>query len=468
MTLAGGFVFSEEGKKFTAKVDIDANLLLYRDKTYSGAADRQRANSVGVMENLPFGGFNWVDDTAVSFSFDGLYYGGNLSLDDKDGVGGIKIWVKPWSFLKITAGNDIGAGYADSVDADPGMRVYTGAASSTSSWDESKNPDNITQDKGALLESFIGPFTLAFAGQYYDGAVLSLEVNPNINEHSKWVNVQQKKYGYGARVGSAIGAWGKINVSYVNQYSNIAGNNYRLNSDMEAVPNIADAEKTIHMFGLYASLTPPVEGLAVSLGYAGVFTQYVDEFYRGLTPVKTLVPSVYQQGLNLNARYKRIDKLTLRTDHNYSFWTDRDYSTFGIPGRGNYGLDSTVEGAALVNVNHWLLWNGFGAAYQFTPVFKLNFYVRNLYRSDTAAQESGTTWKVSRDKASAELTATFKPFGDSVELYAGFTVEHTAQFSSKEVNAQITDKFVSWVSPFETTDTELVYKIPIGMVIKLE
>jgi hypothetical protein len=467
MVLAGSFVFSEEGKKFTATIDIDANFLLYRDKTYSGAEDRQYANNVAFMENLPFGGFNLVDDTSVSFSFDGLYYGGTLSLDDKDGIGGIKAWVKPWSFLKITAGNDIGAGYADSLEADPGMRVYTGAASATSAWDESKDPDNITQDKGVLFESFIGPLTLAFAGQYYNGSVLELPVNQNIMEYSKWVNVQQKEYGYGARVGSTIGSWGKINVSYINQYSNKYGNNYRLNN-MEPVPNAADSEKNIHMFGAYASLTPPVEGLAVSLGYGGVFTEYVDEFYKGTTPVETLVPSVYQQGFNFNARYKGINKLTLRTDHNYSFWTDRDYSAFAIPGRDNYGLKSDEEGAALVNVDHWLLWNGFGAAYQFTPVFKLNLYVRNLYREDTAANDGGTTWKVSWDKLTAELTATFKPFGDNVELYAGFTVEHTTHFSSKEVNAQITDKFVSWASPSETTDTELVYKIPVGMVIKLQ
>jgi hypothetical protein len=443
-----------------------------RDKTYSGEADRQYAHSTSTLEHLPFGGFNLKDDTAVSFSYEGSFYGGTLSLDDLDGIGGIKAWVRLGSHFKITGGNDIGAGYADSLDADPGMRIYTGAASTTSEWDASKDPDNITQDTGLLIESFIGPFTLALAGQYYDGSTKSLEVDGEKNKHSVWEDIDEKNYGYGARIGSTLGPWGKVNVSYVNQYRNTAAN-YRLDpSTKKPVPNTPDAQVDTHMFGAYASmLVPPVPGLAFTLGYDGVLTRYFDEFYRstgGTGMTETLVPSVYQQAFNVNLRYKGIPRLTLRTDNNYSFWTDRDYSSFAIPQRGNYGIESSLEGASLSNVDHWLLWNGLGVSYEFTGSFKLSLYCRNLYRQDTAVQNDGIEWKVSRNKFVTETTATFKPFGDSVELYLGITVEHETRFSSREVNAQITDRFISADRAAETTDTELVLKIPVGMTIKLQ
>jgi hypothetical protein len=477
MVLAGGLVFSEEGKKFTATVDIDANAFLLRQYSYSDASNRQYARNTSTMENLPFGGFNWVDDTAVSFSFDGPFYGGTLALDDRDNeIGGIKVWGKIGSFLKITAGNDIGATYADSLDADPGMRIYTGTITATSSdwdeshWNESKDPDNITQDKGVLVETFVGPFTIALAGQYYDGSTLSIDVNGNVNQHSLWEYVDQKRYGYGGRIGYDFGDWGKVNVSYVNQYNNIGGNNYLLNqASQKPVPVFAHTETNIHMFGAYASLKiPPVPGLAFSLGYNGVYTKYLDEFYRnGSILVETLVPSVYKQGFNFNARYKGIPRLTLRTDNNYSFWIDRDYTAYGITGKLNYGLESTVEGADMADVGHWFLWNGVGAVYEFTSVFKLSLYVRNLHR-ETAASNGGTVWKVSWAKLAGELTATFKPHGDNLEFYAGFTLERTEIFFSKEVNAQITRKFISTAVPSDTTDVELVFKIPVGMIIKLQ
>jgi hypothetical protein len=171
-------IFADEARGFTATVDIDVNAFQLRSKIFSDENDRQFAHNVTTIENLPFGNFNWIEDTSVSFSYQGTSYGGTLSLDDKDGIGGIKVWVKFGSLFKITAGNDIGAGFADSLDADPGMRIYTG--STPAEWDASKDPDNITQDSGILLEAFPGDFTLAFAGQYYNGSTLSLEVDPTV------------------------------------------------------------------------------------------------------------------------------------------------------------------------------------------------------------------------------------------------------------------------------------------------
>jgi hypothetical protein len=467
----GGLIFPEEGKNFTVTVDIDASLFQYKENTYGSERERKNTFDKKTVEHLPFGGFEMINDTSVSFSYEGKHYGGNISLDDKDGIGGIKVWGKFGSVFKITAGDDIGAGYADSLDADPGMRVYTGVGSVNSAWDASTDPDNITQDKGVLLELFIKSFTLALAGQYYDGSTTGVPVYPSDNDYSVWETVDQKKYGYGARLGWDSGDWGKFNVSYINQYNNSNEGDYGYDlAARKVVPVHANSETNVHMFGAYASLKIPlVPGLAFSLGYSGVYTKYLDEFYQtaGATGmIETLVPSVYQQGFNFNARYTGIPKLTLRTDHNYSFWTDRDYTVFHTS-RGNYGLDSNVEGAALADVDHWLLWNGVGAAYQFTGSFKLSLYIRNLYRQD-AASGNETSWKVNWDKLVGELTATFKPFGDNAEFYVGFTLERQEHFSSKEVNTLVKDWFASWAAPSDTTDVELVYKIPVGMIIKLQ
>jgi hypothetical protein len=468
LMLGVGSVFADDDRGFTATIDIDANALQITKNTYSDENDRPHSHSTSKTQQLPFGGFDFLTDSAVDFSFSTDFWGGKVSLDDKDGLGGFKVWAAFGPFVKLTVGDDIGSSYADSLDADPGMRVYTGtvplANDTGTDWDANKDPDNITQDKGILLELFFKPVTLAFAGQYYDGDVLSLEILNS--EHTEWVDVEQKKYGYGVRVGSEIWEWGKVNASYILQYNNIGSNNYRLDRERKAQPAVADAERTTHLFGIYASLTPPLAGLGVSLGYGGVYTKYVDEFYRGTGMVETLVPSVFQSGYNLNARYKGIDRLTLRTDHNVSLWTDRDYTAFGIPGRGNYGLLSDVESAAFADVSHFFLWNGLGAEYKINDSFKVSLYARNLYREDSAEQENADVWEVTKDKFALETKFTYMR-GDKFEVYAGVTFETTASTATKTVNQQISNKFATWAEVKDTSDVETLIKIPVGITVKL-
>jgi hypothetical protein len=456
----------DEKTKITATIDIDANVLEYKASTFSDSDIRQYSNNTAVV-TYPFGNFNYKDDTSVNFSYTGDLYGATLSLNDLsesngDGIGGIKAWIMPFGpHVKITAGTDIGAGYADSLDADPGMRVYTGVI--PSEWDASKDPDNITQDQGLLLDFMFKPLTVSFAGQYHAGTVLPLEVSNS--DHAKWVNVEQRQYGMGGRVGYEIGDFGKVNASYILQYSNIGANNYRLNREQEAVASVADAEVSTHMFGVYASLTP-FANFGVTVGYDGVFTKYLEEFYRGTATLKTLQPEVFKSAVNLNLRYKGIPKLTLRTDHNISFWTDRDYRIFNVPGWENAGLNSDTLGASYAEVNHFLLWNGVGVVYQFTEKLRGEIYVRNLYREDMAKQTNGAEYKMTKDKFVMEPKAVFT-MNSNVEMYAGITVEYTTDTASKDVNSQISTTFTTGTAAKATTDTEFVIKIPVGMTIKL-
>jgi hypothetical protein len=467
LVFTGGVIFADDAGGFTATVDIDANALEIKSTSNSDETERQYAHG-STSVTYPFGGFNYKDDTAVSFSYDGGFYGGSLSLNDLaedngDGIGGINVWVKLFnSLIKISAGTDIGAGYADSLGADPGMRIYNGTTPST--WDANRDPDNITQDQGLLLEFNAAPVTVAVAGQYHASQARSLEI-PN-SGHTRWVDVDQREYGYGMRVGSKIGPWGKVNISYVNQYTNIGANNYRLNRDNEVVPAVADAETGTHMFGAYASLTPLRE-LGVSIGYDGIYTKYLDEFYSAGAMVKALLPEVFQNAINLNIRYTGIPKLTLRTDHNLSFWTDRDYRIFNVPGWENSGLNSETLGASYAEVNHLLLWNGLGASYQFTGIFKVELYLRNLFRQDSAVQKNGAEYVQVRDKVFVETKAVFN-LNQNVELYAGVTFENLVTTATKDINAQIAAKFADGVEAKATVDTEMVIKIPVGMTIKLQ
>ncbi|MDR3131450.1 MAG: hypothetical protein LBU18_07875 [Treponema sp.] len=467
LILLGGIAFADDARGFTATADVDANALEIKSSNYSNFDERQYAHgTTSIM--YPFGGFNYKDDTNVSFSYDGGFYGGKLSLNDLaedngDGVGGVKAWVMPFGpVLKISAGTDIGSGYADSLGADPGMRIYNGGI--PSAWDANKNPDNITQDKGLLLEFNIAPVMIAMAGQYHASQVLSLEI-PN-SGHSGWIDVDQRSYGYGMRIGSEIGSIGKVNVSYINQYTNIGANNYRVNRNNEAVPAVADAKTGLHMFGAYASLKP-LENFSFSIGYNGIYTKYLDEFYSGAVMVKTLLPQIFQNAVNLNIRYTGIQKTMLRTDHNISFWHDSDYRIFNVPGWENNGLNSESLGSDYADVNHLLLWNGFGGAYEFSNKVKFDFYMRNLLRRDTAFQKSGSEYVRITDKVVIDAK-TFFNLHKSVELYAGITFENMITISSKDINAQIANKFTTGTEPKSTTDTETVIKIPVGIKIRLE
>jgi hypothetical protein len=465
-----GIAAADEQRGFSAKVDIDVNMLEYAAHTESDSELRPYSHNTQTVSG-PMRGFNPHDDTTVSVEYNGGSYGGTLGLSvnaDPFNVkaGAIKAWVMPFGkWVRLTGGIDIGAGYADSLDADPGMRIYTGATSPR--WDASRDPDNITQDKGVLLEGFLGPLTLALAGQYFTPNTLSLDVKGVENEHTRWVNVDQRRYGYGARVGYELGPVGKINVSYIMEYDNIGQNNYSLDRDGNAVPNAASAEVSTHLFGVYASLQP-LAGLGVSAGYNGVFTKYLDEFYQASKWNQTLFPNVYQNGVNLNLRYRGIDRLTLRSDHNVSFWADRDYRIFGMPGRSdNDGLAAETLGGAFAEVSHFLLWNGIGAVWQINGPVKAEIYMRNLYREDAAKQAGGAEYRWMRDKFVVEARAVYQ-INRNAEIYAGVTVENTVTAVSKDVNAQNTSKFKTGVVSRETVDTDFVIKIPMGMTIKLQ
>jgi hypothetical protein len=463
----------DERKGFTAQVDIDTNLFQATQTEYSDADKRYgagfyRTNSF-LIDNYPLGGFNVLDDTNVAFGYTGEWYGGNLSVN-KDGLGGVKAWL---GFLnnkiKITAGNDIGYGYADSQGADAGLRVYDDNVRNNSDTtddetvDSNKNPDNITQDKGLLIEFDLDPLKIAIAGSgnitdlaENMGSVISASNNEPIYGHN---------FQYGANIGYKMGEIAKVNGSYIMQAVKDK-DKYEFNTRAnKIIARFADAETLTHLFGVYASVYPfGNDSLGITAGYAGVYIKYLDEFN---VESKTAIPQVFKNGVNLTARYKT-DKLTIKTDHNLSFWTDKNYSIYNWykPAADkmiDYGLEPTSnDNSTWSDVTHFFLWNGIGASYKFTSIFEGSVYARNLLREDKTDKYNMTIMYTS-----LELKSTFH-ISPNVEAYAGVTWHYTGRNTSESLAADSGEFSISNSTPTATYDFVNMIQIPVGFTVKLQ
>jgi hypothetical protein len=461
----------DDRRGFTAQVDIDTNLFQATWTKFSDADQRfnlpslHRTNSF-LIDNYPFGGFNILDDTNVAFGYNGDWYGGNLSLNS-GGLGGIKAWLSFFDGkLKISGGNDIGYGYADSQGADAGLRVYDDHVRTTidrnnTSVDSNTNPDNITQDKGILLELNLDPVKIALAG----GGNID-DVSQNIGNLISATNddpIYGYSFRYGSNVGGKIGDIAKINGTYILQAAKKETEYLYDTTSGKIIAKSPDAETWSHLFGLYGSYYPwGNDRLGITLGYAGIFVKYLDEFD---VNSKTTMPSVLKHGVNLTARYKT-DKLTIKTDHNYSFWTDKNYNIYNLykPAEEkmkDYGLlADTSDASEMSEVAHSFLWNGIGASYHFTPVFEGSIYTRNLLRTDETPEYKMTTMYFS-----LEIKSTFR-LGPHVETYVGVTWQYTGRTTSESI-ARESGEFGA-NPPAETRDSVNVIQIPLGVTVKLQ
>ena len=486
-------------------VDISLNVSLFgMEKNDKSDIDlRKRA---GDYKPLMFFGpgardGEWIADAGFAVTYDGGFFGGTLGMGtttlhgrakdvrDTGRFTTLKAWIMPFGDLfRFTAGMGIGSDYADSLGAELGMRIYNGA--DQNSWDADRNPDNITQDNGVLVEGFFGPLSVALAARYYNPTVYPLNLNPNTPavipgsdedfRNTQWIYQNGVEFSYGGRIGYEVEDLGKFNASYLIEFTNFFGddqNFYGTDRDNNPVPLFPNSQTTRHMFGLYASLKP-LAGFEATLGYNGIVTKYLDEFY-SMTQnrmLETAMPSVYQQAVNLNLRYTGVNRWVFRTDHNISFWTDKNYRIFGTA-IGDRGLvaASTVEG--LADVNHLLLWNGFGASYQLTDDWRINVYIRNLRRSDTArgVVDSITLedeeFKFTRNELKGELRFTWHP-NPNLEFFTGMELQNRFTVISKNVHQRmIGDRFPhGFVSPGvvrDTRDSTLNIKVPVGIIVRM-
>lgn len=467
------------GRGFTAQVDIDADLFKFTSTRYSDAKERNplsRRYDSDVAESI-FGGINIYDDSNVSFGYNGDWYGGKFSIAPNNSAGGIKFGgIQAWlgffdNKLKISAGNDIGYSYADSQGADAGLRVYDDSVRvgkddgyTNDGWqsvDYNKNPDNITQDKGILLELDFNPLKIALAS----GGNFADLVNPqgNIARASNNEPVYGFNYQFGANAGYKIGEYAKANGAYLVQAKKDATTYDYDNTAQKIVAKGPDSEIWNHLFSGYVSVYPfGSDTLGITAGYAGVYIKYLNNF--GALNTETAIPDILKSGINLTARYKT-GKLTVKTDHNYSFWTDKNYKIFYLykpdaSWQKDYGLLSKNDPASSIsNVTHTFVWNGIGASYQFTDVFEGSVYARNLLRTDKTDK-----YTITNTYFSVELKSIFH-ISPAVEAYAGIVYNYTGRTADKGL-AESTAEF--GVNPAQdTADFVNMIKIPVGITVKL-
>jgi hypothetical protein len=457
---------------FTAQVETNTNLFQMTSVKFSDEKERFLRSGYSLVNNYPFGAINILDGTNVGFAYNDDWYGGNVSLNS-GGLGGIKAWIGFWdNKLKISAGNDIGYAYADSQGADAGLRVYDDSVRNTGegekeneSIDISKNPDNISRDQGVLLEFDLNPIKIALAG---GGNFIDMSKNMgNVQLIRTATYEQEPVYGhrlqYGLNIGVKIGDFAKINGAYILQSEKNETLYEYIQASKEIKPKQADTEITTHLFGAYGSVYPlGNDTLGITVGYAGVLVQYLDEFSADSATVK---PQIMKNGINLAARYKN-DKLTVKTDHNYSFWVDKNYRIFNLHkpyiDLKDYGLKSADTNAAdFADVSHSFLWNGIGVSYNFTPVIEAGIYARNLIRIDETS-----TYRMFNDYFSVELKSTFR-FSPMVEAYMGLVYQYTGRVTSKELSEGVAE-FSPGNTAKETNDVRNMIQIPIGFKVKLQ
>ncbi|MDR2743527.1 MAG: hypothetical protein LBB98_15450, partial [Treponema sp.] len=224
-----------------------------------------------------------------------------------------------------------------------------------------------------------------------------------------------------------------------------------------------DAETWNHLFGVYTGFYPwRDDRFGITLGYAGVFTQYLEEFS---IKSETAMPRVFKSGVNLTARYKT-DKLTIKTDHNFSFWSDKNYKIYYLykpdaQRMKDYGLMAKTNSSSDVSeVLHSFLWNGIGASYKFTPVIEGNIYVRNLLRIDETPQ-----YKMTINYFSLELKSSFH-INSQVEVYGGITWHYTGRTVSESL-PKVLGEFGANL-PHGTSDYVNMIQIPVGLTVKLQ
>ena len=484
-----GGVYAQLPRGMEVNVDADTNLFELNNVDKSDVDKRKEAGrDVGQTTAWPFGGHNWYADTNISFSYDGGFFGGAFGLGvvtseqqyyDEDKrewfdlypvrAGAMNVWLKPFGELvKLSLGSGIGSGYADAQGGE-GMRIYNGV--DQGSWDKSRHADDVVQDEGLLLEGFCGPVQLALAGRYYSSSLYNKNlITSGPLANTKYAAMEQYNFSYGARIGSKIGKIAKLSASWIVEYDNKTGDNYTEDRNEVLVPRTGEAEFTRHLFGVFASLYP-LDKFGISLSYNGIFTQYPAKVYGVQEMVNITLPQLYQQAVNFSLRYEGINRLTLRTDHNISFWEDKNFRIFTLPGLEDAGI--TAESAITLGyptVGHFLLWNGLGMNWAISGTWTVDLYVRNLYRRDTATDiEKDIEYCFTRNRINSELKGFWRP-NDNLEFYIGLAVEHTVTILSEDVakkRIDIRDGFTLLENAREIRDTVLTIKVPVGMTVRI-
>jgi hypothetical protein len=466
-------------KRMEVYLVLDANLLEVTSYNYDHADIRGSGMQNYVATQLPLSGIAYWKDSYVYLQYNGSNYGGRFKLTQgsitNNNFGNVHGWVK-FGLLKVAVGNDNDSKYADSLGADPELRLYTGLSGETVSWTASRNPDNITGGEGVLLEGDLKPLTISVAAggfQYKPNLQLTLT---DTNTHLLRVD---QSFRYGVRAGYELPSQGKLNVSYMITEKKTATAYYnKLNSD-ELVATQPNAETFEHLLGVYGSLHL-TDNFDLTVGYNGMLTAYLPEFYN-LTAkemVKTGYPLVFKNGLNLNARY-RMNPLTFRTDNSLSFWVDKNYQLFESGNTAWTDLGNSADTVAdrYAGISHFVMWNGFGLSYALTDAIGIAGYLRNLlsiYSAEGTVPTGTGVYSLLRDEISFDVGFTLQ-FNANIEAFVKVGAGYLLTSRSEELNRQSPSWFITHIdnnnskpapTPVATIDNQISFRIPIGVRVR--
>jgi hypothetical protein len=310
----------DAGNKFTFNLALYVDAFRFEQNAYGHAARRKSVNDQNTRTvTLPFTNPDWVsDDSNISARYESDWVGGKYTFNKSNitNFGAVQGWVKfgnPDTYLKVIAGNDNDSTYADSLGADPGLRIYTGDTGKN--WQATRNPDNITQGNGLVLNGVLGNLTLDFAGSRFNATPQKTQT-PKPGTVNTYGDTENIDFQYGGRIGYRFGDFGRVNASYILEYSKLASKYGWDTKNLEIVATAPDAEIFTHYFGVYGTVTP-IKEFGVTLGYSGIITKYLDQYWSIAGDMDTTFPFVWKHAVNLNLRYNGLlaGALRLRTDN---------------------------------------------------------------------------------------------------------------------------------------------------------
>ncbi|MDR0909969.1 MAG: hypothetical protein LBM77_09415 [Spirochaetaceae bacterium] len=470
------------------------DLALYADALrldkadYGQSKDRLGGNNQSTPWTLaaPFSNLDWVsDDSKVAFSYQSDFYGGKYTFKKSNitNFGAVQGWVKfgqPDFYLKLSAGNDNSSTYADPLGADPGIRVYTGAAG-LSNWNAYTSPDDITGGNGIVLGGYWKGLSLDLAASEF--TVTPVRTLPdgsgsaNSFKDTKTIAMQ-----YGANVGydfKNLGDFGKVNASYIMEYDQNGSAYTLVRGSLQA--NSSTTQVFNHSIGLYGSLRPfKIAGspFEVTLGYSAVITKYLDYYYSSNMVINTTFPTIWKHGINFNARYNGLlgGALRLRTDNAFTIYKDKDYTVFETGDSNvsmNYNTLPTTTGGLRSEVQHYMLWNGLGVEWDFKTWdngrhMTLKLYARNLMRNDNA-KSAVQKYEFVRNQLFVDLQLQYF-FTPSVFVFGGLRYQGLTTSWSKDLAGQMSNFWnyaeadMPGIAP-TISDSVTGISIPIGIII---
>jgi len=449
--------------RLSAMTNIRLSMFTFESQRYSDRELRQNWRTSGFdffVFNIGPVDRNFFEDAHITVAYETERFGGSISVND-GGLGGFMAWIQFAPWIRLSAG-DIDAEFADPLGADPGMRVYTGITRDT--WNSWINPDNIQGEQGLMLDFFLntrhgGQFTIS-------GVATTNEITDMIySRPQRWDGevLMSRFWEYSGRIGYRFDRWGSASVSYNVSFRSEASRFTHAADTGYLRPNQPDAEVYIHNIGAFVSLTPPMRDFGVTLGWAAHIKRYLDQFsIPGPDNVQqTNWPRIFKQGINLNARYTGIPRFTIRTDHNFTFWNDKDYTIFRLSGTqlDRNVLSRTVGGAYAV-IERRIFWNGLGIFFDIAEHWNVGIYGRNLRRSDTA----GAIWMV-LNETTIEPRLTWR-LNENIEFFAALNYTVLIERVSAEANRNRTPlPFLG--APRDTRDVTQRFGVPLGFTMTL-